>query len=88
MDESKRRFMKLLPLAAVAVAGTVKAGNIEAEALEVNLGKKYVFRIRPRPDGYEMSQQNLDDCAKALRERGFKDFVVMQGDIDIFEMDS
>lgn len=84
MDQSKRRFMKLLPLAAVAVVGTVKAGTVEAEALEVKPDKKYVFRIRP--DGYGLTRQELDECAKTLRGRGFKDSVVVQGDIDIFEM--
>ena len=82
MDLSKRQFMKLLPLATATIAGTVIAEGAKAEAIEVNLSKRYMFRVS---SDNALSRDEFNCFSKVLQEKGFANSLIVQG-VDIFEI--
>lgn len=82
MNESKRRFMKALPLAAMAAA-SVKSGEHSAEAYEVKPKKKYVVVA---PSG--MSADAARKFGEHLHNMGIDVVIVFKGDdLTIYELD-
>ena len=82
MDESKRRFLKLLPIAAVASVGIVKAAGVEGEVIEVSPSKRYILRVNRE----DLAQGDLTRLRQTLNDRGFPDMLVVSGDVELFEI--
>ena len=78
MDASKRKLLKMLPMAALAV----RIGCVEATATEVRRNKKYILKL---PAGSNYSQRELNVFKDRLIEQGFPNVVLVQGDVEIFE---
>lgn len=83
MDQSKRRFMKLLPLAAVAGIGVIKTADVEGKVIEVSPTKQYVFKVST---DMNLTQADVDRIQATLKERGFPTMLVVSGDVELFEI--
>lgn len=81
MNESRRQLLKVLPVAALSGA-MMKIDGIKAEAIELKPSKRYVFKINA-----DVDQKDLDTIRQKLIERGFPEYLVISGDVDIFELD-
>lgn len=81
MDSSRRNLLKVLPLAVVTGASMAVDGRI-TEAVEIKSSKRYVFKLNA-----DLSRTELDAMRQTLEERGFVGFVLISGDVDIFELD-
>lgn len=80
MNESKRRFIKALPL--VALGGVaLKIGEHDARANEIKPDRRYVIKIV-----CDISQQELDGLHKDLAQRGFGDVLLLAGPLEIYEL--
>jgi hypothetical protein len=82
MDQSKRNFMKMLPLVALAPIAVTQVGAHEAQVYELKADKKYVFKL---PADAAFSKQEMDDAQKTLEQRGLNATLV-QGDLEIYEL--
>ena len=81
MNNSKRQFLKTLPL--VAVSGlAVKLGERDAKAIEIKPNKRYVFRIDS-----EVEPEDLEQIRSVLNNRGFSDALLVAGSTEIYELE-
>lgn len=81
MNESKRKFMKALPLAAMAAA-TVNIGEHSATAYEMKPDKKYILYVPG------ISDREAKHCHKLLTERGVNVTIIGGNrDLTIYELD-
>lgn len=80
---NKREFLKLLPMAAVA-ATTVKVGDVEAKAHELQSKKKYLMVLK---GGFE--PENAVLFARIMREKLGPNVTVVgvnDGDVEMYEL--
>lgn len=82
IDETKRRFVRMLPVAALAGV-TLKVGDVEAEAIEIKPEKKYILRL---PGDIDWEQEDLDAIRAKIKEQGFPDMLVISGDVELYEL--
>lgn len=82
MDESKRKFIKTLPIAAVAGA-TMTVGSVTGTVVEVKPEKKYILQLSE--DMY-FTQEDLDGIHSKLQDKGFGDMLVIAGNVNIYEL--
>jgi hypothetical protein len=82
MDQSKRKFLKVLPLAAL-VSVAVKVGEEDALAYEIRSDRKYIFVI-PHWNGRE---HEAKAAREVLLQRGI-DATIVAGvdDLHIYEL--
>lgn len=85
MNESKRKFMNAIPLAAMgfaAVAGSMRIAEHEVKAVEVKPNKRYAFVV---PD--DCTQEEMQQMKAILTARGFSDVLLVSGPLEIYELD-
>ena len=76
---NKREFLKLAPIVPIAAVGMLK--TLEAEALPVDVSKRYVFRV-----GSGLTLQDFESLSKKIKSAGFGDVLVVSGDVQIYEL--
>lgn len=81
MDESKRKFIKTLPMAAVAGA-TMTVGSVTGTVVEVKPEKKYILQL----EGDYFTQEDLDGVRSKLQDEGFSNMLVVAGNVNIYEL--
>lgn len=80
MDQSKRNFMKMLPIAALAGAG-IKLGTVGAKVVEIQPHKKYIFRVPA-----DTNTKSLEWIRRFLREDRGIDATILTDNVEIFEL--
>lgn len=82
MDESRRKLIKAVPLAAMTGVAMMIGGN-EVQAVEMRPNKRYIFKLKT----VGMTQKELNAVHDRLAKRGFSDCLLVSSDVDIFELE-
>jgi len=80
MNQTRRKLMKMLPLAAVAGVA-VKAGERNVRAVEVKPSKRYVLKVDA-----DLTQAGLNHMRTRLTEPGYPDMLVIAGPCELYEL--
>lgn len=82
MNESKRKFLKALPAAALVPTILMNIDGTEVKAIETIPGKRYIFMIPGR-----IRFEQVQHIQKTLVAKGFADCLVVSGDVQIYELE-
>jgi hypothetical protein len=84
MDQSKRNFLKILPVAAM-LPTALAIGEVKAAGYEVSAQKKYLIVI---PDDVVISDQAGERLRSMLKERGIDATVIAGAEgLKVYELD-